>query len=43
LKAWRHPVGPADDEIRVFVAEMEGGQEHCFVIDLGDGQAEPCG
>ncbi|MBD3832545.1 MAG: hypothetical protein IE910_04215 [Brevundimonas sp.] len=37
------PPVDADDEIRVFVAEMEGGQEHCFVIDLGDGQAEPCG
>lgn len=33
----------ADDEIRVFVAELDGGREHCFVIDLGDGQAEPCG
>lgn len=37
------PPVDADDEIRVFVAEMEGGQEHCFVIDLGDGQTEPCG
>jgi len=34
---------PVDaDEIRVFVADLDGGQEHCFVIDIGDGQAEPC-
>ncbi|MNU25339.1 hypothetical protein D3C71_136800 [compost metagenome] len=37
------PPVDADDEIRVFVAELDGGREHCFVIDLGDGQAEPCG
>lgn len=37
------PPVDADDEIRVFVAELDGGREHCFVIDLGHGQAEPCG
>lgn len=37
------PPVDADDEIRVFVAELDGGREHCFVIDLGDGGAEPCG
>lgn len=37
------PPVDADDEIRVFVAELDGGRKHCFVIDLGDGQAEPCG
>ncbi|WP_392353984.1 DUF5961 family protein [Brevundimonas sp. LF-1] len=36
------PPVDADDEIRVFVADLDGGQEHCFIIDLGDGQAEPC-
>ena len=36
------PPVDADDEIRISVADLEGGQEHCFVIDLGDGQAEPC-
>ncbi|WP_415289082.1 DUF5961 family protein [Brevundimonas sp. S1H14] len=36
------PPVDAGDEIRIFVAELDGGREHCFVIDLGDGQAEPC-
>lgn len=33
----------AGNEVRLFVAEMDGGREHCFVIDLDDGQAETCG
>lgn len=36
------PPVDADDEIRIFVAELDGGREHCFVIDLRDGLAEPC-
>ena len=33
----------AGNEVRLFVADMEGGREHCFVIDLENGQAETCG
>ena len=33
----------AGNAVRLFVADMAGGHEHCFVIDLEDGQAEACG
>lgn len=36
------PPVDGDDEIRIFVRSLDDGQEHCFVVDLGDGQAEPC-
>ena len=37
------PPVDGDDEIRIFVADLDGGQEHCFVIDLSDdGQVERC-
>lgn len=36
------PVG-ADEEVSVIVRDLEGGGEHCFHIDLGTGETEPCG
>ncbi|MDQ1153052.1 DUF5961 family protein [Brevundimonas sp. SORGH_AS_0993] len=36
------PPVDGDGDIRVFVAGLDDGQEHCFTIDLGDGHAEPC-
>lgn len=36
------PVGEGDD-ISVIVREVETGHEHCFRIDLGTGDAAPCG
>lgn len=36
------PPVDGDDEIRIFVTDMDDGQEHCFTIDLGDGTAHPC-
>lgn len=37
------PPVDAGNDVRLFVADMEGGREHCFVINLEDGQAETCG
>lgn len=37
------PPVDGDNEIRIFVTNLDEGEEHCFVVDLGDGQAEPCG
>lgn len=37
------PPVDADSEIRIFVTNLEEGEEHCFVVDVGDGHAEPCG
>lgn len=36
------PPVDGDGEIRIFVTDLEEGQEHCFTVDLGDGAAEPC-
>lgn len=36
------PVGDRDD-ISVIVREVDTGHEHCFRIDLGTGEAAPCG
>lgn len=36
------PPVDGDDTIRVFVAGLDAGEEHCFVIDLGRGEAAPC-
>ena len=31
------------EEISVIVRELSTGHEHCFRIDVGTGDAEPCG
>lgn len=36
------PPVDSDGDVRIFVTGLVDGQEHCFVVDLGDGQAEPC-
>lgn len=37
------PPVTAEGDVRIFVTGLEDGQEHCFIIDLGGGGAEPCG
>jgi hypothetical protein len=37
------PVGEADDEVSVIVRDLDGGAEHCFRVDVGSGEIEPCG
>jgi hypothetical protein len=32
----------ADDHVSVIVHDCESGQEHCYRIDLGTGEAAPC-
>lgn len=36
------PPVDGDGDIRIFVSSLDEGQEHCFVVDLADGEAEPC-
>jgi hypothetical protein len=36
------PPVDGDGDVRVFVRDLDEGQEHCFTIDLSDGEAEPC-
>ena len=38
-----HAVVGDDNAISVIVREVETGHEHCFRIDLGSGEAAPCG
>ena len=37
-----HEVG-GDDEMKVIVRDIETGHEHCFTVDLGTGETQPCG
>jgi hypothetical protein len=37
-----HALGD-EPEISVIVLEVVSGHEQCFTIDLGTGEAEPCG
>lgn len=36
------PPVEADHHVSVIVHDCESGQEHCYRIDLGSGEAEPC-
>ena len=36
------PPADADGEIRVYVASLEGGREHCFTVELDGGGPAPC-
>lgn len=36
------PPVDGDGDIRIFVTDLDEGQEHCFIVDLTDGEAEPC-
>ncbi len=37
-----HPPGDADGEIQVVVCDLASGRRHCFRIDLGGGDPQPC-
>lgn len=42
VEHWHPPVTP-DGDIAVIVADCDSGEERCFLIDAGTGNAEPCG
>jgi len=42
VEEW-HPDADADGEASVIVEDCETGEAQCFRIDLGSGDAEPCG
>lgn len=42
LEGWT-PAGDDNGETAVIVREIETGIEHCFRIDLGTGDTQPCG
>ena len=37
-----HPPADALGEIQVVVCDLASGHEHCFRIDLGGGEPQPC-
>jgi len=37
-----HPPADSGGEIQVVVCDLANGHEHCFRIDLGGGEAQPC-
>lgn len=37
-----HPVADADDEVSLYVEDMETGERQCFRIDLESGETAPC-
>lgn len=41
VELW-HPPVDADNEVSVIVREADSGVEHCFRIDLDNGEAAPC-
>lgn len=41
VELW-HPPGDADNEVSVIVRHADSGVEHCFRIDLNEGEAAPC-
>lgn len=42
VELW-HPPVDADGDVSVIVRQTTSGQEHCFRIDLDNGEAAPCG
>ena len=38
-----HPAPDADDEVSLYVEDVETGEQQCFTIDLATGETEPCG
>lgn len=36
------PPFDAENEIRIIVTGLDDGIEHCFVVDVGGGGAQPC-
>ena len=39
----QHPAADLFGEAVVLVEDCETGEQQCFRVDLGDGDAEPCG
>lgn len=37
-----HELSGDGEELSVIVQDVESGHEHCFLIDLGSGEASPC-
>jgi len=37
-----HPAVTEDDTVAVIVEDHDTGHRHCFQVDLGSGEAEPC-
>ena len=42
VEDYPHEVG-GEPEVSVVVRELATGHEHCFKVDLGTGETEPCG
>jgi hypothetical protein len=42
VERW-HPQADEDGEVEVMVTDCETGERHCFRIDVGSGEAAPCG
>ena len=42
---WLHPPGHGggDEAVTVYVQDEGSGEEHCVRLDLGTGEAGPCG
>jgi hypothetical protein len=38
----QHPVADEDDEVSLFVEDLETGLRQCFRVDLGSGETAPC-
>ncbi|RZJ95638.1 MAG: hypothetical protein EON88_10380 [Brevundimonas sp.] len=36
------PTVSAEGEVQVIVRDVDDGREHCFVVDVDDGDASPC-
>jgi hypothetical protein len=37
-----HPVADGDDEVSLYVEDLETGERQCFRIDMETGQTAPC-
>ena len=42
VERW-HPSVDADGDVSVLVSEDDSGSEHCFKVNLDDGDTHPCG
>lgn len=37
-----HPVADADDEVSLYVEDLDTGERQCFRIDMETGETAPC-
>ena len=42
VEIWR-PAVSIDGDIKVIVRDAEDGREHCFLVDVFEGEVAPCG